>query len=427
MEKRIEVIVKKLEEQGKPAATIRGCKSIFKILHKAEIRKQKHLAEFSRDEIIEVIESKRVSSSRTIYNTVAYLNLVIQIFNIRMEKIVADEIDSKKMLENETEGYFTRHEVQNICKRLKNPQDKFIIYAIFNGIYGVEGVNLRNLKRDDIDMDKKRIYSRELIVDMDHFMYDICQDLLRTDKYYSSDEKTYFFNKDNTYLIRPIPAGRNLKGEGAYTASGIKTQLNKLSKLLDMKISTVKLIRSNVLENLSEEGKIFTLVKMTEYLKENNYDLDPYQTLKIYEKKYMNEKNNKANETIKSSSENELILYDDESIDNSLHEGNRESVLVNKYERNKNARKKCINRYGTKCFICQFDFKEKYGEIGTDFIHVHHIVPLNTIGKDYVVNPETDLIPVCPNCHAMLHKMDNLNYRENIKYLKELLIKNENI
>lgn len=42
--------------------------------------------------------------------------------------------------------------------------------------------------------------------------------------------------------------------------------------------------------------------------------------------------------------------------------------------------------------------------MGKGFIHVHHIVPLHTIKSDYVVNCATDLIPVCPNCHAILHK-----------------------
>lgn len=50
------------------------------------------------------------------------------------------------------------------------------------------------------------------------------------------------------------------------------------------------------------------------------------------------------------------------------------------------------------------DFKKTYGELGNGFIHVHHIVPLSNIGKDYQVDYEKDLIPVCPNCHAMLHK-----------------------
>lgn len=51
-----------------------------------------------------------------------------------------------------------------------------------------------------------------------------------------------------------------------------------------------------------------------------------------------------------------------------------------------------------------------YGDLGKGFIHVHHIVPLNQIKEDYEVNYKTDLIPVCPNCHAMLHRKVNNEY-----------------
>ena len=64
---------------------------------------------------------------------------------------------------------------------------------------------------------------------------------------------------------------------------------------------------------------------------------------------------------------------------------------------------------GCQCTVCGLNFEKKYGEIGKDFIHVHHIVPLNQIGKEYVVDFKNDLIPVCPNCHAMLHRELNGN------------------
>ena len=51
------------------------------------------------------------------------------------------------------------------------------------------------------------------------------------------------------------------------------------------------------------------------------------------------------------------------------------------------------------------DFEKVYGEVGKGFIHVHHITPISDKrGKMHLVNPEINLIPVCPNCHAMLHK-----------------------
>lgn len=84
-------------------------------------------------------------------------------------------------------------------------------------------------------------------------------------------------------------------------------------------------------------------------------------------------------------------------------EGALKEIKVNAYERDRKARKACIDFHGTDCKVCGLDFGNRYGEIGLGFIHVHHIVPLASIGKEYTVDPLKDLVPVCPNCHAMLH------------------------
>jgi 5-methylcytosine-specific restriction enzyme A len=85
-------------------------------------------------------------------------------------------------------------------------------------------------------------------------------------------------------------------------------------------------------------------------------------------------------------------------------EGAVTTVLANRFERNLAARRACIDHWGTKCQVCCFDFEKVYGEIGRGFIHVHHIKPLAEIGESYEVDPVNDLRPVCPNCHAMLHR-----------------------
>lgn len=105
------------------------------------------------------------------------------------------------------------------------------------------------------------------------------------------------------------------------------------------------------------------------------------------------------------SNEREEIIYPDEFDSNDdYYEGKSKKVTVNAYERNSDARKKCIEHFGYKCQVCNLIFEEKYGEIGIDFIHVHHKLDISEIKSEYLVNPITDLIPVCPNCHAMLHK-----------------------
>ncbi|NLF72442.1 MAG: HNH endonuclease [Candidatus Anammoximicrobium sp.] len=86
-------------------------------------------------------------------------------------------------------------------------------------------------------------------------------------------------------------------------------------------------------------------------------------------------------------------------------EGATRRVTVNAYERNREARKKCIAYYGPTCAACGFDFGRVYGEIGKNYIHVHHLLDLAEIGQNYEVDPIKDMRPVCPNCHTILHTL----------------------
>jgi 5-methylcytosine-specific restriction protein A len=90
-----------------------------------------------------------------------------------------------------------------------------------------------------------------------------------------------------------------------------------------------------------------------------------------------------------------------------LLEGVKQTVEVNKYERNPTARKLCVEHWGAVCSVCKFNFEKIYGEIGRGFIHVHHLTPIfSKVGVEYEIDPVNDLRPVCPNCHAMLHKIE---------------------
>ena len=85
-------------------------------------------------------------------------------------------------------------------------------------------------------------------------------------------------------------------------------------------------------------------------------------------------------------------------------EGAKTTVSINAFERSAKARKACIQHHGLNCAVCGFNFETTYGPLGEDFIHVHHIVPIGVIGTEYSVDPIKDLIPICPNCHAMIHR-----------------------
>jgi len=87
-------------------------------------------------------------------------------------------------------------------------------------------------------------------------------------------------------------------------------------------------------------------------------------------------------------------------------EGARFSVTINAYERNPKARAASIAHHGYLCATCGLDFAVIYGALGKGFIHVHHIIPIGKIGAEYKIDPIVDLIPVCPNCHAMIHRAE---------------------
>jgi 5-methylcytosine-specific restriction protein A len=98
------------------------------------------------------------------------------------------------------------------------------------------------------------------------------------------------------------------------------------------------------------------------------------------------------------------LLPEEVSKPESYFEGASKAVSVNSYERNPIARAKCIAHHGFKCASCDFDFSERYGDLGEHYIHVHHRIPLGEIKKEYKLDPIKDLVPICPNCHAMIHR-----------------------
>ncbi|QMT16241.1 EVE domain-containing protein [Planococcus maritimus] len=90
-------------------------------------------------------------------------------------------------------------------------------------------------------------------------------------------------------------------------------------------------------------------------------------------------------------------------------EGDVKYYYGKRYERSAKNRKLAIKKHGLDCIVCGFNFEEVYGERGKDFIEVHHINPLSTLEEAIKVNPETDLVPLCANCHRIVHRRkDNI-------------------
>ena len=106
----------------------------------------------------------------------------------------------------------------------------------------------------------------------------------------------------------------------------------------------------------------------------------------------------------KFSAKQKFVPPDEIEQPETYHEGALVTITVNAYERNIKARRKCIEHWGVLCAVCKMNFFENYGPLGQGYIHVHHLIPLSEIANKYKVDPINEMRPVCPNCHAMLHK-----------------------
>jgi hypothetical protein len=98
-------------------------------------------------------------------------------------------------------------------------------------------------------------------------------------------------------------------------------------------------------------------------------------------------------------------------------EGACAQVTRNIYERDGEARAKCLQYLGRRCCVCSLDFEEEYQDRGRDFIHVHHLEPLSSRKGPSATEPLTELVPVCANCHAMLHAGGELITPEKLRDL----------
>jgi 5-methylcytosine-specific restriction protein A len=104
-----------------------------------------------------------------------------------------------------------------------------------------------------------------------------------------------------------------------------------------------------------------------------------------------------------------------------LKEGAKYKITIDAYERNPKAKQECIEYYKKLnngriiCQICGFDFESFYGKEVEGLINVHHLKPLHEIGEEYEIDAINDLIPVCPNCHLVIHSREPVYTPKEVK------------
>lgn len=123
----------------------------------------------------------------------------------------------------------------------------------------------------------------------------------------------------------------------------------------------------------------------------------------------------------KDNSEKQVIDEDDEL---EFPEGKERYRLHLSKERNgelvKTIKEKRLKETGElRCEVCNFSFREKYGERGLGFIEAHHTVPLAELIEERQTKL-SELALVCSNCHRMLHRGHAVL---NVDQLQKLVVK----
>lgn len=149
-----------------------------------------------------------------------------------------------------------------------------------------------------------------------------------------------------------------------------------------------------------EVHRLWNKIKTDPELKAENAERSPVnytEALRLFEN-YLRRPAVKGNKT---------IFSEDKEATNPelLSEGDLVELHITKHERNPELRRRCIDIQGWRCKGCGLDFKEKYGDLGVDFIEVHHLYPISQTEGEHEVDPGKDLVPLCANCHAMIHRL----------------------
>lgn len=88
-----------------------------------------------------------------------------------------------------------------------------------------------------------------------------------------------------------------------------------------------------------------------------------------------------------------------------LVEDLRRFRLHKRIERNAVLAREVKRLQGTRCSACRLSFKEFYGSLGEGYIEAHHLTPVAQLkGQRLRLDPKTDFVVLCTNCHAMIHR-----------------------
>ena len=322
---------------------------------------------------------------------------------------------------------FTEDQVWGIEKSVKNYQDFACLVAVFYGIKGANSCELINFKKENINIiDNMVKLPTKRTIHLPHKIIEVFKNSCEQKIYRRSESghgrRITAELMESEYVIRPTVNNKRGYISAVSIAKRCKDILEKANY---PNISINDICMSGKLDFLKyiqqKKGK---QLEIDDYKKVNRHFGDGTTNYTILRELY---KSIISDDELNVFSEKNLwdeiylvddkdnFLYEDEFSDedendmnnsrgDDSNEGGSTEIHIKRYARSRKARDRCIEIYGATCYICNFNFKQTYGEYGKGLIHVHHLNQLSKSSGKYIVNAREDLRPICPNCHLIIHK-----------------------
>ena len=178
---------------------------------------------------------------------------------------------------------------------LENPQDKFLIYSLFYGVYGKKAQDILTMKKNQIDLLNGTITLKDRVVVMDENMKKLAAAALDQNEYMVLDKggswsvTSFKFNMDSEYVFKTKPSTKNNKGLNHMSYDGLITRLKNISFFLGTKdVTATTLTRSGYIYRMNEEVGIKTISNISEWMKKNDIKGTPYIFLNVCKTLYKN-------------------------------------------------------------------------------------------------------------------------------------------
>ena len=162
-----------------------------------------------------------------------------------------------------------------------------------------------------------------------------------------------------------------------------------------------------VYTNLSSDGR-YTLTPAGERYLSQHLDQITYLFSNRFETAALVEAID-AIETASAGGRNLYVYSEDETVS----EGKATAVETVVRERSGKLRAAAVAHYRDSagklsCAVCGFCFEEKYGDLGKDYIEIHHTEPVYQYSDEglesFLSDAVKKVLPLCANCHRMIHR-----------------------